>query len=327
MQPDPCTRSDVAVLGLCFAALSLTGCGAAQAPQPTTDGAREAYAVTPDGVRLYYRTIGAGPRTVIAPFALYHESALDLLAVDHRVVTYDPRGRGRSGEVPPASLSLDRLVDDINTIAGAVGAETFALIGWSGGGMESFVYALRNPGRVTRLVQLAPVAARFTPYGSQMMEDRDRRTDPVARAEYRRRREANELGDTAAQCRAEQQVSDPAMFASPGNRPATPDVCRHRNEHPDRIGPYFGRLFESIDGYDWRPSLGRVTIPRLVIHGRADNTPLAGNEEWVAGQPHARLLIIEGAGHWPHYEQPRATLAAIAEFLNGAWPAAAATIP
>ena len=34
----------------------------------------------------------------------------------------------------------------------------------------------------------------------------------------------------------------------------------------------------------------------------------------------ARLLVIENAGHWPHYEQPQETLAAIRTFLRGGWP-------
>lgn len=83
----------------------------------------------------------------------------------------------------------------------------------------------------------------------------------------------------------------------------------------------FGALFRTLGDFDWRDSLPRVTIPRLVIHGAADNSLLQGNREWVRGQPNARLVVIERAGHWPHYEQAARTLAAIATFLAGAWPA------
>ena len=61
----------------------------------------ESYATTPDGVRLYYRVAGSGHEVLIAPFALYHGSALDRLAKGRRVVTYDPRGRGGSQAVKP----------------------------------------------------------------------------------------------------------------------------------------------------------------------------------------------------------------------------------
>jgi pimeloyl-ACP methyl ester carboxylesterase len=84
----------------------------------------------------------------------------------------------------------------------------------------------------------------------------------------------------------------------------------------------------SIGGFDWSDSLARVgQVPRLVIHGARDNTPLAGNREWVAHQPNARLLVVEGAGHWPHYERPDVTLPAIEQFLEGEWPAGSVEFP
>jgi pimeloyl-ACP methyl ester carboxylesterase len=244
------------------------------------------------------------------------------LAHGRRVVTYDPRGRGRSDSVSPDHVSLSHLLLDLETVRRAVGAEQVALIGWSGAGMENFVYALRNPHRVTRLVQLAPVAPRFVPYGSLMMQDRARRTDSVALAALRAREARGEFAnDPEALCRAQRAVNSPALFADTADWRSTPEVCVHPNEAPERLATYFGALFRSIDGFDWRDSLSRVTIPRLVIHGARDNTPLEGNREWVTGQPTARLVVIEGAGHWPHYEQRERTLAAIATFLAGAWPA------
>lgn len=313
------------LLGSTTVALMLACGGGAGLPPPPIE---EGYTLTPDGVRLYYRVAGVGAETVIAPFALYHESALDRLARGRRVVTYDPRGRGRSDSVAADRVSLDLLLLDLETVRRQVGADRIALIGWSGAGMETFVYTLRNPGRVTRLVQLAPVAPRFEPWGTLMMNDRAARTDTTARSALERRRAAGEFAaDPAAGCRASAEVSEPPLFADPLHRPATPDVCRFPNEYPDRLNRYFGALFRSIDGFDWRDSLAVVTVPRLVIHGARDNTPLAGNEEWAAGQPTARLLVIDRAGHWPHYEQPDSTLSAIATFLAGGWPAGARVVP
>lgn len=308
------------------ALVALLGCQTSAAPGPVP--VTESRVTTPDGVGLYYRVAGTGPETVLAPFALFHEDALDSLARGRRIVTYDPRGRGRSDSVAADKVSLDHLLLDLETVRRAVGADSVALIGWSGGGMETFVYALRNPGRVTRLIHLAPVAPRFVPYGALMMGDRARRTDSVALAALRLRIDSGAFaGDPAAQCRAVGAVSGPPLFADPIRAPATPDVCRFPNEYPSRLNAYFGALFASFDGFDWRDSLPAVAIPRLVIHGALDNTPLRGNEEWVAGQPNARLLVIDGAGHWPHYEQPGLALRAMSAFLAGGWPADARPLP
>ena len=293
------------------------------APVSVTEGS----AVTPDGVRLHYRVAGRGGEVVLAPFALYHGASLDPLADGRRIVTYDPRGRGRSQAVPPDKVSLDLLLSDLDTVRRAIGAEQVSLIGWSGAGMETFVYALRNPGRVRRLVQLAPVGPRLAPYGAQMMVDRQARTDPAAAAALVERVEAGAfVGNPAAHCRASNAVTNPPLLADPARTGLIPDVCHWSNEHPERLGRYFGALFPTIEGYNWRSSLSAVAIPRLVIHASRDNIPLAGSEEWVRGQPNARILLIENSGHFPQHEQPEATLSAIAEFLDGRWPAEARSL-
>ena len=193
------------MLVCCLAVILLAPAGAAppNVARRHQIAVTEGTATTPDGVRLYFRMAGDSGPVVIAPFALYHGRSLDQLATGRRIVTYDPRGRGRSQSVSPDRVSLELLLSDLDSVRRAVGVEQVAIIGWSGAGMEMFVYALRNPGRVTRLVQLAPVGPRIAPYGAQMMTDRQKRTDSAARSAYRKRVEAGEfLKDPVAECRA-----------------------------------------------------------------------------------------------------------------------------
>lgn len=301
---------------------------AAEAPPTARVKVKEGFTTTPDGVRLYYRIAGSGDPVVIAPFALFHRKALDPLARGRRVVTYDPRGRGKSQAVAPDKISLDHLLIDLDTVRRAVGAEKTAIIGWSGAGMETFVYALRNPGRVTRLVQLAPVTARAEPFTMEMMTDRRRRTDAAAAAALKAKVDAGEFRtDPAAHCRAENRVSFPALLADPADLSLIPDVCGNANEHPSSLGAYFGTLWPHISKFDWRSSLVKVTIPRLVVYPLQDNITRAGVEEWVRGQPNARVIYIDRSGHLPQYEQPELTIAAIDRFLSGKWPSKARSLP
>jgi len=289
---------------------------------------RERYAVTPDSVRLWYRVVGDGKETVLAPVGVYHGTRLDALAKGRRLVLFDPRGRGRSDSVPPAKVSLDYQIRDLETIRKAVGAEKVALIGWSGLGMELFVYASRHPDRVTRLVQLAPVPPRRDPYMQAMMANRQIRTDSTRMAALQARKARGDFeGDEASWCRELSAVTRLASFGDTSAAAQVPDVCGLRNEWPSRLGPYFDALLGSFGAFDRRADLSRVKIPRLVIHGERDNIPLEDNKEWLAGQPQARLLVIRGAGHWPHYERSNETLAAIDTFLRGNWPAGSVQVP
>jgi pimeloyl-ACP methyl ester carboxylesterase len=302
----------------------LAACGA-DSPEASLASLRivEEFAVTSDSVRIFYRVVGSGPEAVLAPHAHMHGTRLDALASDsRRLVLYDQRGRGRSDSVPAEKISLNHLFLDLEAVRQAVGADSVALIGWSGAGMELFVYALRHPGRITRLVQLAPVAPRWVPYAESLMTSRQARTDSAAAARLNARVRAGEFtGNEAGLCRAQAQVYTPASFGDTSLARLAPDVCEWSNEWPSRIGAFFGVLLGSIEGMDWRADLARVSVPRLVIHGELDNTPLAGNCEWVTGHPSARLAVIRGAGHWPHYERPEETLALIRAFLDGKQPA------
>lgn len=308
------------------AMLLLAGCAGAA---PERIASREGYAVTPDSVRLWYRAVGSGSRTVIAPNALFHGDRLDSLAEDGwQVVLYDPRGRGRSDSVPAGKISLAHNLADVDAIRSAVGADSAALIGWSGMGMELFVYALRHPGRVTRLVQLAPVGPRWDPWSDSLVASRRARTDSAAAAALETRVRAGAFAaDEAGLCRARARVYVPPTFGDTALARLAPDVCDLPNEWPARSSGYWEAFMPTLGRFDWRGDLGRVSIPRLVIHGERDNTPLEGNREWVAGQPAARLLVIPGAGHWPHYERPGQTLRAIREFLGGRWPPGSAAVP
>jgi proline iminopeptidase len=275
-----------------------------------------------DGARLFYRTLGSGATDIVVPLGFYLEEALSPLAApDRRLVFFDPRARGRSDAGDRSLLSLDRQVADLDAVRRGLGIDSMVLIGWSGLGMETAVYAMRHPDRVIRLVQLAPVAARDDPHNANAYRARGTRTDTAAFALVRRRRQSGDLADDeAAYCRALRDVTSRPSLADPAHLAALPDVCRHPNEYPDSLALVFPSLVGSFRGYDWRGDLPRLTMPRLVVHGRLDAFSLEGSREWVPAGANARLLVIENAAHFPFLEQPDEVIPALEVFLRGEWP-------
>lgn len=295
------------------------------APLPESTG----YVAADDGTRLFYRSIGDGPQAVVIPVGFYLESALRPLArPGRRLVFYDPRGRGRSDAVDTTRVSLDHQIADLEAVRRELGLERMALIGWSGLGMELAVYAMRHPDRVSRLVQVAPVAPRQEPHNSVAYRERERRYDADRVAEYRSRRDAGQLeGDPESWCRELEAITMPANFADTTHMSAVPDVCAHPNEWPTNLGPLFSALLGSFGDYDWRDDLRELEIPRLVVHGAADAFPVEGSREWVEGVPNARWIVIPDAGHFPFLERPDLFFPAVERFLDGEWPAAAEAVP
>lgn len=63
--------------------------------------------------------------------------------------------------------------------------------------------------------------------------------------------------------------------------------------------------------------LGEVTVPTLVMAGRGDFVlPPEHQLGLAAAIPHARLQIIERAGHNPHAEQPAEDMQAVRTFIS-----------
>jgi proline iminopeptidase len=313
----PRLRPTIAIVALICAQ---TSCRSERPPQPSVGEF-----VTDDSVRIYYRILGSGPETVVVPMAIYLEDALAPLASpDRRLVFYDPRHRGRSGRGELSAVSLDRQVQDLEQLRLALGVERMSIIGWSGLGMETAVYALRHPDRVTRLVQVSPVppAARIMREAGGDARAQRTNQDSITALDRRARDGAfaNAMQDY---CRARERLTLPSNFVDTSLVSRVTDVCRYENEWPTNLGPFFGALVGSFGDYDWTVDLAKLEIPRLVIHGREDGIPLAGAEAWVAGFPHARLLVLSPAGHFPFLERPNEFFSAVNAFLSGEWPESA----
>lgn len=65
-------------------------------------------------------------------------------------------------------------------------------------------------------------------------------------------------------------------------------------------------------------SVSRVLLPSgmLVIHGSADVLPVESAREWAATLPDARVVLLEGVGHFPYLEAPEAFFPAMDAFLR-----------
>ena len=89
------------------------------------------------------------------------------------------------------------------------------------------------------------------------------------------------------------------------------------NPHPKALHAY-RQLVDGIERYDVRASLGKISVPTLVMVGEEDIlTPVHLSRELAAGIPGAELVELPGLGHFGVAEDPDAFVAPIARFLDG----------
>ena len=262
-----------------------------------------------DGVELEVRVAGSGPGLLLLHgFGGAKEDFADhlnVLARDHRVVTFDHRGHGASDQPDdPAAYSLDRLAADALQVADALElGERFRLLGHSMGGMVARRLVLADGARVEALVLMntspGPVPGidpELVELGAQValeegmarLKELQDELDPLETPAYRRLL-AERPGYVEFQARKWESLS-PVMWAT---------LAREIANQPEQL-----------------PLLATLALPTLVVVGEEDEAFLARSEAMAATIPDARLVVIPNAGHSPQFETPSAWLAAVDGFLR-----------
>jgi pimeloyl-ACP methyl ester carboxylesterase len=150
--------------------LSATTLGVTVASDVERDDAMETGALAVPGARLHYEVRGAGPLLLLiaggGSDAAVFERLASILAADHRVVSYDPRGNSRSVlDGPPADQRVEVHTDDAYRLLGHLSAadEPVDVFGSCAGGLVGLELAIRLPGRVRAVVAHEPPATALLP--------------------------------------------------------------------------------------------------------------------------------------------------------------------
>src|SRR5579871_2991292 len=276
---------------------------------------------TPDGIRLYYQTLGSAPNTVILPNGFHLLDDFQHLASHHTLVFYDPRNRGRSGTITePAKLTdgIHNDVRDLDAVRRHFQLDQATLIGHSYIGLVVALYAMHHPTNVNRAVLLAPPPPDASQQFPAATDDTLAEIQPRL-AELQKQRESLTPEEF---CRKFWSILKPIYVVNPAD---TSKINWERCDLPNErnfMKYWLGQLLPSINNLKLTPEeFAQASAPILLIHGDKDRSaPYAGAQEWSRRLPKARLLTIENAAHAPWIENPGSVFEALATFLNGGWP-------
>jgi 3-oxoadipate enol-lactonase len=248
----------------------------------------------PDGARLYYELHGSPSDT---PLLLLEGIGGDIpgwrrnvprLAAEHRVIAYDFRGNGRS-EAPDELIRLPAFVQDTVALLDVLSIDRAHLYGQSFGGMVAMELALSCPARVRSLVLAATHAGAV-------------RASKLGR------------GANVPKDRPYLALYSP-RFAQEHPEHVADDI-RHGARQPSRPRAR-RRQWQALRGWDAWDRIRTLRVPVLVLHGTEDRViPVENGKRLAAAIPGSRLVLLEGAGHVYHSEQPEVADGAVLEFLR-----------
>jgi len=248
---------------------------------------------TADGTNLFYNDWGQGRAVVLIhgwPLNadMWEYQSTFLAGHGHRVITYDRRGFGRSGQ-PWTGYDYDTLASDLNTVLETLRVQDAVVVGFSMGGGELARYLTRyDRSRVGRAVLVSSV----TPYLLKTPDHRDG-VDPAVfeqmlaglhadRPHFLAHFGKSFFGAGLLNLSVTTEIQQWALgMALQGSLRATLECAR------------------SFSQTDFRADMASFTMPTLVIHGDADQTvPIdVSAKATVAMVPHAELREYAGAPH------------------------------
>jgi pimeloyl-ACP methyl ester carboxylesterase len=265
------------------------------------------YAVR-DGVRLYYEVFGDGPTTVLLlpPWAIVYSRVWKLqvpyLSRHFRVVTYDPRGNGRSDRPGPASAYDDALVvADALAVMDAAEVDAAVGVGLSYGGRVLLSLAADHGERVRGAVFVAPTLGLSASPAF------------VARFEEPLGSDADVAG-TWASYNADFWRDDLPAFAefffgqvfpeAHSTRQAENGVEWALETDGETLVATRSSARRVLTAEELRACAARVTCPSLVIQGNGDRIVSPKDSHELAALLGAPLVVFEGGGHGVQARHP-----------------------
>jgi pimeloyl-ACP methyl ester carboxylesterase len=261
-----------------------------------------------DGVRVFYEVYGDAPTTILlfptSPIshARMWKAQIPYLSRYFRVITFDPRGNGRSDRPETAgAYSYWEYMQDGRDILEATDTETALLGGICDGGGWALMLAATQPAAALGVAAIAPCVPRLTPahpnyrrYPSDVPLDTDEGW-AKCNVHYWRRDYRGFLefffSQQIPEPHSTKQIEDCVQWGLDGG-PESLVLCDEEAPAP------FATEEEA------RALIRRVRCPVLVVHGELDGCQTRERATAVAELTGATLVALEGAGHLPQARHP-----------------------
>lgn len=293
-----CWSACVASIGLVAGPLPATAFTASSAPPsepPTTTAAAnspqdllptgfewsEGQRAEVNGIELYYEVYGEGEPVFLLHGGLangtYWVNQIPAFAEQYQLIVVDSRGHGRS-TFDDQPITYDLMSSDVLALADQLGIDTFAIVGWSDGGIIGLDIAINHPDRLTKVVA----------YGAN--SDVSGLNPDIGTSDT-----FNAYIEAAAEDYSE-------VAPAP--------------ERWDEFLGNIGEMWATLP--DWTAEqLAAITTPFLILDGRHEEAILTSHAVYLFETiPNSALVLMPDTGHFAMFEQPDEFNAIVLAYLS-----------
>ncbi|WP_298773290.1 alpha/beta hydrolase [uncultured Shewanella sp.] len=261
------------------------------------------YFTTQDDVKLHYIDCGSGTPIVMLP--AWSQSVeefkyqIEALQHDYRMIALDMRGHGLSEQVE-YGYRIPRLAKDLYELICFLELEDIVLVGHAmGSAVMLCFWDLFGEALLSKLVMvdMPPVLVSNPIWSPLEMHSYGPLVDPMNVLDVMnviKSCEGDKYRQTVLKCMLSQDIC-------PEKRQS---VLQSRLKFPLKQA---AKLFYSNYHQDWRDLFPRITLPCLVVSGRASLTAWR-SQQWIAEQlPQSKIVYFEeheGGKHFMFFENP-----------------------
>ncbi len=276
---------------------------------------RSGWITTGDSVKLHYLEAGSGPPLLMVPgwsqAAEEFKHQLRDLSGRYRVIAVDMRGHGRS-ERPDFGYRISRLAADLKDVIDRLDLQDVNLLGHSSGCSVIWCYwDLFGPERLARLLLIdqMPAVLKNPAWGEQEIIDSGCVLDAESLFSM-----INTLRGPDGISLSRQFIDDLLTDKAPQELKDWIVACNLQlpREHA-------ATMLLSQATQDWRDTIPRITLPTLVVSGRASFVPWRSCQ-WIHQQIKGSRFEIfeeeEGGQHFMFIENYKKFNEIVADFIE-----------
>lgn len=270
------------------------------------------------GVTLTASVVGDGAAVILVinggpGFSYQSMEAFERYADRTRVVFYDQRGTGRS--TAPSDVTkygFEEQARDVEELRSALGVEKMHIVAHSWGALIALRYAATSPASVASLAIIGGAA----PTRAGLLADRARFDQRIVDLQAEGRVPNPLPAPAGDDCMPVVEATNPAYFADPAF-PMPGAIARMTCHNGTQTSTITAAL---LPPYDLAAEIAGFAAPSLLLNGADDAYGLESQAATAAALATASptTATIPGAGHYPWFERPNETFAAIDAHLTAA---------
>jgi proline iminopeptidase len=275
--------------------------------------------ITNGNAKIFYRTFGKGNPILIINGGpgMNSDGFADLataLSKNNQAIIYDQRGTGKSSVASPDStnITMQLMIDDIETLRKHLKIETWIVLGHSFGGMLASYYATMYPQHIESLILSSSGGIDLDLLNSVSSSINSKLTQAEHDSvEYWTQKINN--GDTSYYARLQR-----GTYLAPAylyNKKNVPVIARRLTQSNSQIN---GLVWDDMNRikFDCAEKLATFNKPVLIIQGKQDVLDASIAQKAHDVFKNSNLVMLDNCAHYGWLDRPEMYFDVLNKFIN-----------